>query len=211
MAGDMAQKSSDATCSQSLCFDILTKACVSCSELAGKSKEETTYHITSIAPTSTQAPVLSPILLFGIPALVGLVLVLVALWVLLVCRVRRWRQRKKRRPDEKPKENLCNVTSCESQACKRLKLPEENDHVLATCPHLNGALKHAGSAGRGDFSKKKPVFQGGAGSDVIKLAALSTGNEECDHGFPLPATELGATVLVTTKTIQNNCAIEERP
>ncbi|TFK07223.1 anoctamin-8 [Platysternon megacephalum] len=108
-------------------------------------------------------------------------------------------------------ENLDCVISCESQACKGPKLPEEEDLVLATCPHMNGALKHAGPAGRGDFSKRKPVFQGGAGSDVIELSVPSTGNEERDHGFPLPATELGATVLVTTKTIQNNCTTEERP
>ncbi|KAH1185208.1 hypothetical protein KIL84_017957 [Mauremys mutica] len=107
-------------------------------------------------------------------------------------------------------ENLDCVISCESQACKGPKLPED-DLVLATCPHVNGALKHAGPAGRGDFSKRKPVFQGGTGSDVIELSGLSARNEERDHGFPLPATELGATVLVTTKTIQNNCLTEERP
>ncbi|XP_067415056.1 tumor necrosis factor receptor superfamily member 13C [Emydura macquarii macquarii] len=197
------------------CFDILTQGCVSCTELHGAVEEETTYH-TSVAPASTQASAPTkvdlpgPGLIFGIPALVGLVLALVALWGLLTCKVRkRWR-RKSGRPDEKSKENLHCVVSCESQAWKGPKLPEE-DLVMATCPHLNGALKHAGSAGRGDFSKRKLVFQGGAGSDVIELSALSAGNEERDHGFPLPATELGATVLVTTKTIQKNGTTEERP
>ncbi|XP_074840019.1 tumor necrosis factor receptor superfamily member 13C [Carettochelys insculpta] len=205
----MQQGSSDpsSVCFKPLCFDILTRGCVSCTELSGNSEEETTYHTTNVASTSSQAPATSPALLFGIPALVGLVLILAALWGLLTCRMRRQRQRKKRSSDEKPKENLDSVVSCESQVCKGPQLPEEDDLVLATCPHLNGALKHAVPAGRGDFSKRKPVCQGVAGNDVTEL----TGNEECDHSFPLPATELGATVLVTTKTIQNNCVTEERP
>nr|XP_023955853.1 tumor necrosis factor receptor superfamily member 13C [Chrysemys picta bellii] len=210
MARGSLDRHQDATCSLPLCFDPLIKGCVRCTDLPGHSEEDTTCH-TSVAPTSTQAPAPGPGLIFGIPALVGLVLVLAALCGLLTCKVRRRRQRKRRIPDEKPKESLDSVISCESQACKGPKLPEEDDLVLATCPHVNGTLKHAGPAGRGDFSKRKPVFQGGAGSDVIKLSVLSAGNEERDHGFPLPATELGATVLVTTKTIQNNCTTEERP
>ncbi|CAM5081073.1 unnamed protein product [Natator depressus] len=200
----------DAACSPPQCFDPLTKGCVRCTELPGHAEEDTTCH-NSVAPTSTQAPAPGPGLIFGIPALVGLVLILAALCGLLTCQVRRRRQRKRRSPNEKPKENLDCVISCESQACKGPKLPEEDDLVLATCQHVNGTLKHAGPAGRGDFSKRKPVFQGGAGSDVIQLSVLSAGNEERDHGFPLPATELGATVLVTTKTIQNNCTTEEGP
>ncbi|XP_039347585.1 tumor necrosis factor receptor superfamily member 13C [Mauremys reevesii] len=213
MARGSLDRHQDTACLLPQCFDPLIKGCVRCTDLPGHSEEDTipsTACHTSVAPTSTQAPAPGPGLIFGIPALVGLVLVLAALCGLLTCKVRRRRQRKKRSPDEKPKENLDCVISCESQACKGPKLPED-DLVLATCPHVNGALKHAGPAGRGDFSKRKPVFQGGTGSDVIELSGLSASNEERDHGFPLPATELGATVLVTTKTIQNNCLTEERP
>ncbi|KAM9174097.1 tumor necrosis factor receptor superfamily member 13C [Pangshura tecta] len=210
MARGSLDRHQDTACLLPQCFDLLTKGCVRCTELPGHSEEDTTGH-TNVAPTSTQAPAPGPGLIFGIPALVGLVLVLAALCGLLTCKVRRRQQRKRRSPDEKSKENLDRVISCESQACKGPKLPEEDDLVLATCPHVNGALKHVGPAGRGDFSKRKAVFQGGAGSDVIELSGLSAGNEEHDHGFPLPATELGATVLVTTKTIQNNCLTEERP
>lgn len=110
-----------------------------------------------------------------------------------------------------PVENQDCVISFESQACTRPKLPEEDDLVLATCPHLNGSLKTAGPTGRGETSKWKLAYQGSVGNDVIHLSALSPCNEEWDHGFPLPATELGATVLVTTKTIQNSFPNEERP
>ncbi|XP_032643056.1 tumor necrosis factor receptor superfamily member 13C [Chelonoidis abingdonii] len=210
MARGSLDRHQDTACSLLQCFDPLTKGCVMCTDLPGHSEEDTTCH-TSVAPSSTQAPAPVPGLIFGIPALVGLVLVLAALCGLLTCKVRRRRRRKRRSPDENPKENLDCVISCESQACKGPKLPEEDDLILATCPHVNGALKHAGGAGRGDFSKRKPVFQGGAGSDVTELSVLSATNEERDHGFPLPATELGATVLVTTKTIQNNYLTDERP
>ncbi|XP_050811021.1 tumor necrosis factor receptor superfamily member 13C [Gopherus flavomarginatus] len=210
MARGSLDRHQDAACSLPQCFDPLIKGCVMCTDLPGHSEEDTTCH-TSVTPTSTQAAAPGPGLIFGIPALVGLVLVLAALCGLLTYKMRRRQRRKRRSPDEKPKENLDYVISCESQACKGPKLPEEDNLILATCPHVNGTLKHAGPAGRGDFSKSKPVFQGGTGSDVIELFVPSASNEEHNHGFPLPATELGATVLVTTKTIQNNCLTEDRP
>ncbi|XP_019400585.1 PREDICTED: tumor necrosis factor receptor superfamily member 13C [Crocodylus porosus] len=201
-------------CPQDLCFDKLIKQCLSC-HLYGTSNADT-RDLTSMAPTPTQLPphpsgnMPSPVLVFGIPVLMGLVLVLASVWGFITWKMRR-RRRKREKPNKESKENQDCVISFESQACTGPKHPEEDDLVLAMCPHLNGSLKTAGPTGRGETSKWKLAYQGGVGNEVIQLSALSPCNEEWDHGFPLPATELGATVLVTTKTIQNSYPNEERP
>lgn len=71
-------------------------------------------------------------------------------------------------------------------------------------PHLNEGLKMM-EPPRKATVKQSPCCQGDANNDVVLLSAAYPRREECHHSFPLPATELGATVLVTTKTTQN-CA-----
>lgn len=85
----------------------------------------------------------------------------------------------------------------------------EADPARGPCPHLNGGLKAAGPPGR-DSTKRRPCCQGDGERDVVLLAAPWPRHEEHGHGFPLPATELGATALVTTKTTQD-CVGQERP
>lgn len=78
----------------------------------------------------------------------------------------------------------------------------------ALCPHLNGGLKMPGLPGKAG-AKRRPCCQGDADGDIVLLSAVYPRHEECNHGFPLPATELGAAALVTTKTTQNSTG-EER-
>lgn len=85
----------------------------------------------------------------------------------------------------------------------------EADPAQGPCPHLNGGLKAAGPPRR-DSAKRRPCCQGDGERDVVLLATPWPCHEEHGHGFPLPATELGATALVTTKTTQD-CMGEERP
>lgn len=88
----------------------------------------------------------------------------------------------------------------------------EGDATLAParalCPHLNGGLKMLGLPGKAG-AKQRPCCQGDADGDIVLLSAVYPRHEECNHGFPLPATELGAAALVTTKTTQNSTG-EER-
>lgn len=88
----------------------------------------------------------------------------------------------------------------------------EGDATLAParalCPHLNGGLKMLGLPGKAG-AKRRPCCQGDADGDIVLLSAVYPRHEECNHGFPLPATELGAAALVTTKTTQNSTG-EER-
>lgn len=85
----------------------------------------------------------------------------------------------------------------------------EADPARGPCLHLNGGLKAPGPPGR-DSAKRRPCCQGDVERDMVLLAATWPHHEEHGHGFPLPATELGATALVTTKTTQD-CVGEERP
>uniref|UniRef100_A0A8B9M1R5 Uncharacterized protein n=1 Tax=Accipiter nisus TaxID=211598 RepID=A0A8B9M1R5_9AVES len=88
----------------------------------------------------------------------------------------------------------------------------EGDATLAParalCPHLNGGLKMPGLPGKAG-AKRRPCCQGDADGDIVLLSAVYPRHEECNHGFPLPATELGAAALVTTKTTQDSTG-EER-
>lgn len=58
-------------------------------------------------------------------------------------------------------------------------------------------------------AKRKPCCRGDTDGDIVLLSTIYPQHKECNHGFPLPATELGATALVTTKTTQN-CAGDDR-
>lgn len=85
-------------------------------------------------------------------------------------------------------------------------IPEGDDALNpALCPRLDGSLKMPGKA----RAKQRPCCQGDADGDIVLLSTVYPLPEECNHSFPLPATELGATALVTTKTTQN-CAREEK-
>ncbi|XP_027740828.1 tumor necrosis factor receptor superfamily member 13C-like [Empidonax traillii] len=177
------------------CFDSLTKACIKCSELYKDNTTEPT-----LAPTLT-----STFLIFGVPLAVGFILILAALCGFLACKVGKWR-RKSKAADEEDKANMETASPLPSQD----PAMPEGDGALDPdpCPHLDGGLKMLGPP-RKARAKQRPCCQDNADGDIILLSTVYPRHEECNHSFPLPATELGATALVTTKTTQN-CAREER-
>ncbi|KAM7056567.1 tumor necrosis factor receptor superfamily member 13C [Acridotheres tristis] len=177
------------------CFDTLTKSCIKCSDLFKDNTTEPT-----LAPTLT-----STFLIFGVPLLVGLILVLAAFCGFLACKVGKQRRRRKAE-DEEDKENIDMTSPLPSQDPA---VPEGHGALSpAPCLHLVGSLKMPGP-GRKSRAKQRPCCQGDADGDIVLLSTVYPRPEECNHSFPLPATELGATALVTTKTTQN-CAREER-
>ncbi|KAM6089744.1 tumor necrosis factor receptor superfamily member 13C [Theristicus caerulescens] len=211
------------SCLSPQCFDLLTRSCVKCSDLF---KDNTTLPLlTSLAsrptaepartaPTSALAPTLSSVdlpstlLIFGVPAVVGLILILAALWGFLACKVGKQR-RKRKAADEEAEANMDATSPLPSTGCQGPAVPEGDVAVApAPCLHLNGGLKMPGLPGKAR-AKRRPCCRGNADGDIILLSTVYPRHEECNHGFPLPATELGATALVTTKTTQN-CAGEER-
>uniref|UniRef100_A0A8B9QXR5 Tumour necrosis factor receptor 13C TALL-1 binding domain-containing protein n=1 Tax=Anas platyrhynchos TaxID=8839 RepID=A0A8B9QXR5_ANAPL len=96
-----------AACLPSQCFDPLTRFCVRCSDLFKDNATEPVH----VAPTSAPPPTLSSVdlpstlLLFGVPALVVLLLVLAALCGLLGCKASKQR-RKRRKTEQEAKESL---------------------------------------------------------------------------------------------------------
>lgn len=92
-------------------------------------------------------------------------------------------------------ETECCSIPFENQIHKGSSLPGEDNFVLLKCPHSND--NSHGITLKDDSSKR-------AGSDVTEAASLSSCDEKNNCTIPLPATELGATVLVTTKTTQEN-------
>eukprot|EP00075_Anas_platyrhynchos_P020425 XP_027309678.1 tumor necrosis factor receptor superfamily member 13C isoform X1 [Anas platyrhynchos] len=213
-----------AACLPSQCFDPLTRFCVRCADLFKDNATlplltppafRTTAEPVHVAPTSAPPPTLSSVdlpstlLLFGVPALVVLLLVLAALCGLLGCKASKQR-RKRRKTEQEAKESLGETGPLPSPAYPDPAAPlGEADPARGPCPHLNGGLKAAGPPGR-DSTKRRPCCQGDGERNVVLLAAPWPRHEEHGHGFPLPATELGATALVTTKTTQD-CVGQERP
>ncbi|XP_062347359.1 tumor necrosis factor receptor superfamily member 13C-like [Cinclus cinclus] len=177
------------------CFDTLTKSCVKCSDLFKDNTTEPT-----LAPTLA-----STFLIFGVPLVVGLILVLAAFCGFLACKVGKQR-RKRKAADEEDKENIDIASPLPSQDPA---MPEgDGARSPAPCLHLAGSLKMPGPPKKAR-AKERPCCRGDADGDIVLLSAVYPRPEECNHSFPLPATELGATALVTTKTTQN-CAREER-
>ncbi|KAM4900867.1 tumor necrosis factor receptor superfamily member 13C isoform 1-T1 [Sylvia borin] len=190
------------------CFDTLTKSCIKCSDLF---KDNTTLPLLTLpASRPTAEPTLatsltSTFLIFGVPVVVGFILVLATLCGFLACKMGKWR-RKRKAADEEDKENTDIATPLPSLD----PAMPEGDGALnpAPCLHLDGSLKMPGPP-RKARAKQRPFCQGDADGDIVLLSTVYPQPEECNHSFPLPATELGATALVTTKTTQN-CAREER-
>ncbi|NXU22229.1 TR13C factor, partial [Thalassarche chlororhynchos] len=203
------------SCLSSQCFDRLTKSCVKCSDLF---KDNTTLPLLTLpasrptaepartAPTSALAPTLpsadlpSTLLIFGVPAVVVVILALAALWGFLACKVGK-RRRKRKTADEEAEANMDAASPLSSSGCQDPALGDAT-LALAPCPHLNGGLKMPGLPGKAG-AKRRPCCRGDADGDTVLLSTMYPRHEECNHGFPLPATELGATALVTTKTTQN--------
>ncbi|XP_040410466.1 tumor necrosis factor receptor superfamily member 13C isoform X3 [Cygnus olor] len=199
-----------ASCLPSQCFDPLTRFCVRCSDLFKDNAKP--VHVASTSappPTLPSVDLPSTLLIFGVPTLVVLLLVLAALCGLLACKARKQR-RKSRKTEQEAKESLGETGPLPSPGYPDFAAPEgEVGPAWGPCPHLNGGLKAPGPPGR-DSAKRRPCCQGDVERDVVLLAATWPHHEEHGHGFPLPATELGATALVTTKTTQD-CMGEERP
>ncbi|NXG41959.1 TR13C factor, partial [Psilopogon haemacephalus] len=193
------------SCLSSQCFDLLTRSCVECSELF----KDNTTEPTRTVPTSTSVPTLPSvdlpitILVIGIPMTVVIILALAALWVFLACKVRK-RRRKRKATDEEAKGNMDATSPLPGPSYQDPAMVEGDTTQTAAAPHphLNEGLKVM-EPPRKAMAKRSPCCQGDADGDVVLLSTVYPRHEECNHSFPLPATELGATVLVTTKTTQN--------
>ncbi|KFP53160.1 hypothetical protein N323_03467, partial [Cathartes aura] len=186
------------SCLSSECFDLLTRSCVKCSDLfkdntRGALQQE--RRSGDLAVSSCSSSIFPPC----VPR--DGTLSLRPAWPHFVSPVT---------PFSCPlPANMDAASPLPSLGCQDPAVPEGDAGLaLAPCLHLNGGLNMVGPP-RKAGAKRRPCCQGDADGDIILLSAVYPQHEECNHSFPLPATELGATALVTTKTTQN-CVGEER-
>ncbi|XP_034983908.1 tumor necrosis factor receptor superfamily member 13C isoform X2 [Zootoca vivipara] len=193
----------------SLCYDRLVDQCVSCEKMQRNTEKETT-------PTPHAADPACSSLLFGIYIAMGLVLILAAVLCVVILK-----QKRKKRMRGAEKENSTDFRCCEERNAEENEKcviafeneppkghscsPGDGDPEILRCPHSNDAL----STARDDTSKREVQHIAMAGSDVTEAASLTSCDKKCNPTFPLPATELGATVLVTTKTTQESVIWDE--
>ncbi|XP_026724405.1 tumor necrosis factor receptor superfamily member 13C isoform X2 [Athene cunicularia] len=196
------------SCLSPQCFDLLTKSCVKCSDLFKDNTKPARMVPTSTpAPTLTSVDLPSTLLIFGVPAAVGLILSLAAFLGFLACKVGK-RRKKRKAVDKEAEANMDATSPLPSLGCQDPAVPEGDAALAPTpCLHLNGSLKMLEPPEK-PGAKRRPCCQGDADDDIILLSTMYPQHEECNHGLPLPATELGATALVTTKTTQK-CTGEE--
>ncbi|POI34579.1 hypothetical protein CIB84_001669 [Bambusicola thoracicus] len=198
-----------ASCLSSQCFDPLTRSCVMCSELFGDNTTDPAPGVPSsdTLPTVPSMDLPSSLLIFGVPVLVGLLLALAALWGFLACKLGK-RRRKRRKAEQEVEGRRVICFTAPDLISHPLSESHGNAGPLPSkgpCPHRNGGMRMP----RRDGAKRQPCCQGDAKGDVVLLATTWPHHKEHGHSFPLPATELGATALVTTKTTQE-CMGEER-
>ncbi|XP_035121953.2 tumor necrosis factor receptor superfamily member 13C isoform X1 [Callithrix jacchus] len=163
-------------CVPTECYDLLVRKCVDC-RLLRRSPPKTAAGASSPAPGTALQPQESvgpgagevslpvPRLLFGAPALLGLVLVLALVLVGLVS----WRRRQQR---------LRGAASSEA--------PDDGDEAAAPEPLDKLIILSPGTTDATASAWPPP------GEDP--------GTTPPGHSVPVPATELGSTELVTTKT-----------
>ncbi|KAJ6658904.1 hypothetical protein lerEdw1_019540 [Lerista edwardsae] len=180
-----------------LCYDRLIKQCVDCGKLH-RGTEGTTA-ILRVVSTANQAPHVPAArstgqggseFVFGVYALVGLVLAIAAvLWF--VTQKHKRRQKMQQASKEDCEENENRIIPLERQVSKSPNVLQKDGPLRHKCPYSNGTAK---TATDGILERNAPCIA------VTEATSLSSCDQKCTDTFPLPETELGATVLVTTKT-----------
>lgn len=142
-------------------------------------------------------------LIFGVCAFVELVIIM-AMLCLVILKQRRKRLRKTGIENSKENGNCTSFLANEAHTSHDCR-PEDYDPGQLRCPHLNGVTKTT----QDDVLKENMPCIAFTRSQEFEVIPLCPHDEKYNSPFPLPATELGATVLVTTKTIQENILSEE--
>ncbi|XP_044311614.1 uncharacterized protein LOC123036434 [Varanus komodoensis] len=194
----------------SFCYDRLIEQCVSCEAMQrGTAKERIAIlRVTTMTP---QAPALLEVdqacLGITLAVYVFLGIVLVTTVFLFVTRLKQKRRKRVRKSDEEdPKENENVIICIENEAHKGHScLPGNDDSKPAQGPDSIGTSDTA----KHNILIRNMHYTAIDGSDVTEAASLSA----CDlkNTIPVPATELGATMLVTTKTTQEDFIGKEVP
>ncbi|XP_042323716.1 uncharacterized protein LOC121930847 [Sceloporus undulatus] len=192
---------------RSLCYDRLIEKCVSCKVMQrGGTKEETTTirvaSFTTQIPASLTAEQTCSALTFGLYVFVGLTFTIAVL-----CLVTYLKQKRRKKMSKAGKENSKeNDHTIENEIHKDLGCsPGDDSPELPDCPH---SIVTSNTSTE-DILEKNAHHFALTGCDAMEAVFLPSFDNDCNPTFPVPATELGATMLVTTKTTQENFLSEK--
>ncbi|XP_038612013.1 tumor necrosis factor receptor superfamily member 13C [Tachyglossus aculeatus] len=191
-------------CGQAYCYDPLTRGCVFCFllQISEKVSEEVSpapgtsppppgSATAGLASASPWAALLEPLLTYGIPTLAGLALALVLCGVVSV-------QLRRRKRSSIPPITTTRIAEGATENVECSYMPPASEAQAGVPP--NPTSDPDQSPANGSFHPWDPPAQE-SGGHLASAPPLDNLGEP-SHGVPVPATELGATVLVTTKTIQ---------
>ncbi|XP_013907515.1 PREDICTED: uncharacterized protein LOC106537793 isoform X2 [Thamnophis sirtalis] len=131
------------------------------------------------------------------------IIIMAILW-LVILKQRRKRRRKTGKENSQENGKCACILANEAQTNHDCE-PRDNDLGQLQCPHLNAVTMIT----QDDVLKENiPCVAFTRSQEVI---TSSPHDEKCNSLFPLPATEFGATMLVTTKTIQEDILSKELP
>ncbi|XP_028934449.1 tumor necrosis factor receptor superfamily member 13C isoform X2 [Ornithorhynchus anatinus] len=195
-------------CGQPNCYDPLTRGCVSCLLLQfpgrgtvevspasdtspGPSPPPPGSATAGLASAPPWAALLEPLLTYGIPTLAGLALALTLCGVVSV-------QLRRRKRSSIPPITTTGIAEGAAENLECSYMPPDSEAQPGVSPDPISDPNQPPP--NGSFHPREPSAQE-SGEHLASAPPLGSLGE-LSHGVPVPATELGATVLVTTKTIQ---------
>ncbi|XP_058046566.1 uncharacterized protein LOC131202058 [Ahaetulla prasina] len=193
----------------SFCYDRLINKCYSCRHMQRGSRKETTTAFGTTTLTTQPVRVHAgnqncSALIFGFCVFVGLVIFMAMLWLVIL--KQRQKRRRKTGKENSQENGMCTCFLANETQTNNDCEPGDHDLGQLRCPHLNGVTMIS----QDDALKENMPCVAFTRSQEFEEIS-SPHDEKCNSSFPLPAIELGATVLVTTKTIQENILSKELP
>nr|XP_060635700.1 tumor necrosis factor receptor superfamily member 13C-like [Anolis sagrei ordinatus] len=195
-----SHSSPNTTCHHhSLCYDRLIEKCISCKVMQRGGTEKETRTILTVASITTQIP--APLTTEQTCSALTFVFVGLTFTIAVLCFVMYLKQRRK-----KKMRKAGNDHSIENEVQKDLGCsPGDDSPEVPECPH---SVVTSDTSTEENFKTSVhhiPV----PGNDITDVDFLPSYDNNCNPTFPVPATELGATMLVTTKTTQENFLSEK--
>ncbi|XP_008108967.1 tumor necrosis factor receptor superfamily member 17 isoform X2 [Anolis carolinensis] len=183
----------------SLCYDRLIEKCISCKVMQRGGTEKETTTILTVASITTQIP--APLTTEQTCSALTFVFVGLTFTIAALCFVMYLKQKRK-----KKMRKAGNDHSIENEVQKDLGCsPGDDSPELPECLH---SVVTSDTSTEENFKRNVhhiPV----PGNDVMDVNFLPSDDNNGNPTFPVPATELGATMLVTTKTTQENFLSEK--
>ncbi|XP_069053050.1 uncharacterized protein [Lepisosteus oculatus] len=181
-------------CAAGLFWDSLVRQCMKAQKNL-TTEAAPVLEASAETPPGAGAPVVSPLAWGCVLGVMCSSLLALLLWFIIYRKYRRQHARTPADPEAEPPSELQRVGAGGAPP------GEEDDQPPTSCPHLNGNGVAAGVQAPRTLADSSPAGEEEEEEEEGRLKVyICNGRKE--HGFPLPATELGGAALVTTKTVQ---------